>query len=327
MTNKKNEINVLVSSAGRRVELIKCFRSDAAELDIKLRIIATDMHPDLSSGCAAADKSYKVSNCSDPVFLSEMLKICREEKVDLLVPTIDTELLVLSEQRQVFFGFGTEIAISSPNVIKMARDKYKTFQFLTRCNVPCPRTFLMADFSPEQEKSCFPVILKPRGGSSSKGLIRVSSTEDFPILDNPQDYIVQEIFEGEEYTVNLFFDNVGDLITSIPHLRIETRAGEVSKGCTKRVKQFEQISQTIAASLNGFRGVLCYQAIVKPSGETGVFEINARFGGGYPLAHHAGGKFSKWLLEEVSGRISTASKNWKADVQMLRYDAAFFEST
>jgi len=55
-----------------------------------------------------------------------------------------------------------------------------------------------------------------------------------------------------------------------------------------------------------------------------VFEINARFGGGFPLAHRAGARFSRWLLEDVLGLQSSAQNNWQEDLVMLRYDAAIF---
>jgi carbamoyl-phosphate synthase large subunit len=57
-----------------------------------------------------------------------------------------------------------------------------------------------------------------------------------------------------------------------------------------------------------------------------VFEINARFGGGYPLAHQAGATFSQWLLEEVAGLPATANDRWQDGVLMLRYDSAVFSS-
>jgi carbamoyl-phosphate synthase large subunit len=55
-----------------------------------------------------------------------------------------------------------------------------------------------------------------------------------------------------------------------------------------------------------------------------VFEINARFGGGYPLAHHAGATFARWLLEEAVGLEPTCHNDWRDGVRMLRYDAALF---
>ena len=63
---------------------------------------------------------------------------------------------------------------------------------------------------------------------------------------------------------------------------------------------------------------------MRPDGSAGIFEVNARFGGGYPLAHEAGAHFTQWLLEEVAGLPSTASARWEEGGLLLRYDAAFF---
>jgi carbamoyl-phosphate synthase large subunit len=84
------------------------------------------------------------------------------------------------------------------------------------------------------------------------------------------------------------------------------------------------LSDQLASVLPGSRGALCFQAIVNDSGEAAIFEVNARFGGGYPLAHRAGGAFSKWLLEEALGRACSATNDWLDRLMMLRYDAALF---
>jgi carbamoyl-phosphate synthase large subunit len=55
-----------------------------------------------------------------------------------------------------------------------------------------------------------------------------------------------------------------------------------------------------------------------------VIEINARYGGGYPLAWAAGARYPVWFLEEVLGLPSTAHDDWTADLVMLRYDEAIF---
>jgi carbamoyl-phosphate synthase large subunit len=83
-------------------------------------------------------------------------------------------------------------------------------------------------------------------------------------------------------------------------------------------------AKKLAQVLPGATGPLCFQAVIMGSGEMAVFEINARFGGGYPLAHRAGARFSQWLLEEACGLPCTANDDWKEGVVMLRYDAAVF---
>jgi carbamoyl-phosphate synthase large subunit len=136
--------------------------------------------------------------------------------------------------------------------------------------------------------------------------------------------IVQALLRGEEWTVNLYVDDAGRLRAVIPHRRIKVRAGEVEKAVTRRAHRLIEIGERIAACLSGARGVLCYQAMVAPDGTAHVFEINARFGGGYPLADHAGAAFARWLMEARLGLPSTAGNDWTEGVTMLRYDAAVF---
>src|SRR5262249_22467237 len=156
------------------------------------------------------------------------------------------------------------------------------------------------------------VILKRVDGSSSIGIRVCPDLQAMLNSDLPPDiYMVQEFRTGAEYTVNLFFDRSA-LMCAIPHLRCETRAGEVSKGVTRRLGSLTTIARRLGEALKGDAfGALCFQAIVGETGDVAVFEINARFGGGYPLAHHAGATFTKWLLEMALERPSSAHDNWR----------------
>ena len=168
----------------------------------------------------------------------------------------------------------------------------------------------------------WPVIAKPNHGSASVGIICPRSPGELLALD--ADLIVQELLRGLEYTVNMFFDQSGRLRCAVPHQRIEVRSGEVSKGRTERLPQLMAAARTIADILPDGRGPICFQAIIPDEGGYSVFEINARFGGGYPLAHRAGARFSQWLLEEITGLPSSAGDSWCEGVIMLRYDEAIF---
>jgi carbamoyl-phosphate synthase large subunit len=136
---------------------------------------------------------------------------------------------------------------------------------------------------------------------------------------------VQERLAGPEYTVNMYIDRRGRLLAAIPHLRLEVRDGEVSKGRTERQEDLLSAAEKISLAFSriGAFGPLCFQAIVTPEGPS-VFEINARFGGGFPLTHKAGGRFTSWVLEEALGREPAPERNWREGLLMLRYDGAVF---
>ena len=60
------------------------------------------------------------------------------------------------------------------------------------------------------------------------------------------------------------------------------------------------------------------------AGHITVFEINARFGGGYPICDQAGGTFAKWILQKLAGQRPSYNDQWIEGVRMLRYDDAIF---
>ena len=314
---------VLISSAGRRVELMRCFRADAARLGMRLELMASDMNPTWSAACQESDACYRVPSCHAPDFLDRLLDICARHEVDLLVPTIDPEVELLSRSAATFRAQGTDIAISSPAVVALARDKLQTAQFLRAQGIPVPRTLLPDEVVAASNWS-WPAIVKPRSGSSSAGVQTIDSPAAFKAALPLAGYIAQELLEGQEYTVNLFFDPTGALRCAVPHLRYEVRAGEVSKGMTCRLEQLDAISRRLGQALSGARGALCFQAMVDSRDRAAVFEINARFGGGFPLAHRAGARFTQWLLEEMAGLPPSYSNAWRDRIKMLRYDAAVF---
>jgi len=316
--------NILISSAGRRNQLIECFRQDAQALGLDLRVLAADIDPPLSPACNASDGAIKVLRCTEPQFIDQIRQVCEREKVGLVVPTIDTELIPYAENMARFLGIGTRVLVSDPTTVMLARDKLGTARVLAAKGIWTPKTLWWRELKAEPQRVRWPVIVKPNGGSASQRIRHLADpSEGWSLADAP-DLIAQEEIKGPEYTVNMFISQDGSLQAVVPHRRIEVRSGEVSKAQTERHTELQSIAEIIAATLPGARGPLCFQAIHAEDGRWTVFEINARFGGGYPLAHHAGAHFTRWILEELLGVESTANNNWRDGAMMLRYDSAIF---
>ncbi len=320
-------LNLLVTSAGRRCELMDCFRSDANQLGIDLRIFAADLNPQMSPASHHADQAFMVGRCTHENYPHQILELCRANHITLVVPTIDTELQIFADHIVEFQQAGVHVVVSSSAAVRACRDKAETSRILAQAGVPVPRTVLLSEFDPQTFAPHAPLILKPIGGSSSVGIERLSSSAKIPSKPNPQAWILQDYIDGEEFTVNVFVNAQGQLVSAIPHLRQEIRAGEVSKGTTQAIPALQDMATRIAAALPGLRGPFCFQAKRDVSGAFYVFEINARFGGGFPLAHRAGGQFSRWLIEAHFGLPSTETSNWQAGWTFLRYDqAVYFQS-
>ena len=315
-------LSVLVSSAGRRVELIHCLRQSADALGVETTVLATDMSPGWSSACQAADRHFAVPRCTDEGFIPSMLRLVSEHGIGLIVPTIDTELPVLAAHAPSFHHVGCRIAISSISAVSVARDKWLTAQTLRANAIPVP---VSMPWNTRGDVTGLPVpaILKPTAGSCSKGIVLVDDWSAFDTARIGDGYIVQERLIGAEYTVNCFSDVQGHLLAAIPHRRWEVRSGEVSKAEISHHPALEEAAARINQAVPGLYGAWCFQAIDTGT-RIGIFEINARFGGGYPAAHRAGGHFTRWLLEDTLGLPNTPMPAWRAGIRMLRYDAAVF---
>ena len=319
-----HSLKLLVSSAGRRVELIQCFRNSASEMGVPLHVVACDAAPEMSSACRIADSSFKVPPCDHAEFMETVADAARREEIHLVVPTIDPELLPYAIAARDFERDGTRVHVSDVSVIDVARDKLETMRVLGEAGVPVPRTADLDDVRKAPRDWLGPLFLKPKGGSASRLISIVNRADDLPDEES-EPMIVQEYLDGPEFTVNMFIDQTGTLKCVVAHRRLRIRAGEVEKGRTERHPALGEIARQIAQALPAARGALCFQVIEDKHKGPKVIEINARFGGGYPLVHHAGAPFTRWLIEEVSGRPGTAHDDWREGVLMLRYDAAVFE--
>jgi carbamoyl-phosphate synthase large subunit len=288
--------NVLLSSAGRRVALLEEFRAALQQVGGNGQVFATDVTP-LSSAFQRADAGFLVPSCRDEAFVPAMLRICEEHRVALMVPTIDTELAVLANARDAFAAIGTTVAVSGPQTIALSSDKVLTNGWLLANDLPTVRQSTPAGVLADPSPWVFPVIAKPRSGSSSIGLRIVSSPDGLADLVADPEYMVEELARGEEHTVDVLVGRSGAVRDVVVRRRLEVRGGEVSKGITVRDLDVIAVVTELCAALPDAYGVLTVQLFVDPdTREMKVIEINPRFGGGFPLSWEAGARFPQWLL-------------------------------
>jgi carbamoyl-phosphate synthase large subunit len=315
--------NVLVSSAGRRVELLRSFRAALAGLDVDGKVLATDRSW-FASAFHDADLGVVVPDCLSPQFIPTMLELCSAHGVGLVIPTIDTELPVLAAHRDEFAAIGTIVAVSGPRTIAVAEDKVATGNWFADHQIPTVEMAAANDVVEGVVAWDFPAISKYRRGSASIGIALVQDRRELLALPGLGERIVQSIAPGDEYTVDVLVSRSGDVVCAVPRKRLEVRAGEVSKSLTVRHRALIDLVTRLVTELPDAFGVLNIQCIVSGD-EIRVIEINARFGGGFPLSLQAGADFPRWLVEEHLGLPSSVDADgWVDDLVMLRYDAAVF---
>jgi carbamoyl-phosphate synthase large subunit len=330
-------LTVLVSSAGRRVELLRSFRRAVSGLTPGGRVLAIDSSW-YSSAFHEADEGFLVPRITDADHVPTLLDICERHGVDLVVPTTDREWPVWSEAVPAFAAVGTTVAVSSPEVLAIASDKRRTHEWLTANGFPTVRQCRPAEALADPAAWPLPLMAKPRFGSASEGVGLVRDARELELIaerdaggstladGRPGDLLVETVASGIEHTVDVLVDRSGLCLCAVPRRRLEVRGGEVSKGVTVRSPELIDLAHGLAKALPGPYGVLNFQVFAdETSGELAVIEINPRFGGGFPLSDAAGADYPRWLLEDLLGLPSTADADgWRDGLVMLRYDAAVF---
>ena len=294
-----SEISILFTGVGRRIELLQAFRNAALVLDKKLKIYGADM-TGTAPALAYCDYVRRVVAMKDERYIDNLLDICKRDKIDLLIPTIDTDLLVLAKNKSRFEEAGTRVMISEPDKISICRDKNKTFQFFVDCGLKAPMP--VNDWL--EYRGAFPAFIKPKDGSSSIDAFKVNNKDDLRLYATQvQDYIVQPFIEGKEYTIDVFCDWEGNPISVVPRERIQVRAGEVLK---TKITMDQVMIDEVNALCKAFNpcGALTVQLIRDhETGEDYFIEINPRFGGGAPLSMKAGARSAESVLKLLCGEL------------------------
>lgn len=309
--------NVLILSAGRRVELINLFKQAANELDIRSNIVAGDCS-EHAPAIYFADKRYMLPRISASNYIDEIIDVCKKESIKLVVPTIDTDLLILSQQKnRIYEESGAIVLISSTEVISTCRDKILSQQYLEKKGFLVPKLYSLDGLN--KDALSYPLFIKPKSGSSSEGTFKVNNRDELDLyLNVVKDPMLQDYMEGEEYTVDVFLDFSSNIVTVVPRLRMEVRTGEISKG--KVVKDPDIINDVIRL-----------MSVLKPIGHITVqlmktkkgieyIEINPRFGGGAPMSIHAGANSCENLYRLLMDEKIEYNENYKDQLVFLRYD-------
>lgn len=314
--------NILITSAGKRVALVKAFKETIGRFFPESKVYVSEMNPVMAPAAYASDGSFSVPRVTSEDYIGIIQEICRKFDIGLVVPTIDTELAVLAANKELFETNDTHLCVSDYDFIMMCRDKRNTGAFFEEKGIRVPAS--IDKYNPR-----FPMFAKPYDGSLSSNLHYIKTADDLTaeVLEDPKLIFMEYIDKTkyQEYTVDMYFGRDYRLKMAVPRERIEIRAGEINKGRT--VKQFlEPYVHKHLNYIEGCEGCICGQFFYdKESNDVIGIEINPRFGGGYPLSYAAGANYPELLVREYFlNEDIDYSDNWIDGMLMLRYDDAIF---
>jgi carbamoyl-phosphate synthase large subunit len=314
-----NEINILILSAGRRVELVQCFQKAAKKLNVKSNIVAGDCS-NTAPALYFADRTYNLPSIFEPNYIDAIIDACIQENISLVVPTIDTDLLLLAENKSfIEEKTNAKVLISDYKVIEKCRDKINTQKYLEENGFGIPKMYTDEEIRNGDLK--FPLFIKPKSGSSSINIFKVKNHSELNIYkDIVNDPIIQDFMEGEEFTVDVFLDFDSNIISIVPRLRIATRSGEISKG---KIIRDREIIDDVTKLMNVLKpiGHITVQ-LMKTEKGVEYIEINPRFGGGAPMSIMSGADSCENLFRLLMGEKLEYNEKYKDNLTFLRFDSS-----
>jgi len=315
-------MNVLVTCAGRRTSLVRLFM-EAVHPQGGL-VFAGDASS-LAPALAIADRPLRFPFVTSERYLDALAAHVQENRIRLVVPTIDTELALLCEGQARIEALGARVAISLPSFVELSADKWLTHLAFSAQGIDVPTTWLPEEFDASQAPE--ELFIKPRFGSASRDIHAVTRLDVATVLGSVDLPVVQERMTGPEITIDALFSlDDGVPLHYVPRLRIRTLGGESIQGRTiddAELKSWLARLMAVAQEL-GARGPVTFQAFLSSRGPV-LLEVNPRFGGGFPLADAAGGHYPAWLLDMVQGRaVRPSLGQYRRGLFMTRYSVEHF---
>lgn len=310
--------NILITSAGKRVVLVKTFQKTLQEMDLDAKVYTVDLKPEMAPAGYVSEECIRVPRCTSDDYMDVLLQICIDKQIGVVIPTIDTELKVLSENRVRFLEQGIQIVISDTAFITTCRDKRLTDSLFHELGIPTPKIM-------DKDHVTFPLFAKPYDGSLSANTHLVHDQEELTkdILNDPKMLLMEYVNtkEYKEFTVDMYYGQDGQVKGIVPRERIEIRAGEINKGITRKNMIVGFLKQRMG-TLQGVRGCICLQLFYRLSDhDIKGIEINPRFGGGFPLTYYAKANYAEYIIREyLLGETIDYSEDWLDRTLMLRYD-------
>lgn len=303
---KMTDLNVLVLSVGRRVELVKYLRKTLMRRSISFGIFGADAS-NLAPALYECDAKIILPKISENHYFETLIKTVNHHGIQIIIPTIDTELKFLAlNKSKIESRTNAKVIVSDIKTIETFQNKLKTALFLEENEILSPN---LLNYSNRKQFE-YPVFIKPSEGSSSINALKINDQSElerwFETIEDP---IIQRFVNGKEYSVDAYIDQNNNLVSESHRCRIKTRAGEILIGKVLFIDKIHEIIVELLLKISLF-GPITFQ-FIEENGQFYLIEVNARLGGGVPMSLESGIDILGNLIDEYLNNqlIKTNSKN------------------
>ena len=291
-----------------------------------VRVIGVDMEAEVV-GRFLVDKFFRVPAPEDRTYLDELLRICRQESVAIVLPQTTREIARLSQCKGLLEREGFRVMTSEAPAIEIANNKWTLIQKFIELGLPRPKVelsrsedelvSLVRDFG---YPNC-PVVVKPPVSNGMRG-VRILQSEPWDVRrflsEKPlgleisleellrilrrgapwPELLVMEYLPGPEYTVDAFIGS--KLSIALPRLRQSVRSGITFRSRSEFREDLSSYTLRAARHI-GLRYAFGFQFKLDDAGIPKVLESNPRIQGTMVASVFSGANVTWYGIKELLG--------------------------
>lgn len=252
-------------------------------------------------------------------FAEALLGWCRSAGIDVVVPTVDQELLPLARARQAFAAAGIVLVLGDAMPLERCLDKWRLYVTCAD-RLPMPRTALLHDDLDVQaimHAWAAPLVVKPRRGSGSRGFRVITDVGQLADVPHDGSHLVQEHLPGAEHSIDVLASPAGLVGAVVPRARLKVDSGIAVAARTVDDPALVELGRLAVRTL-GLGWVANVQVRADRDGRPRLLEVNPRFPGSMALTIAAGVDMPRVALAMALGAPMPAIGPVR-EVAMVRY--------
>lgn len=313
-----DNINIMMLGGARRVSMAELLKRSGERIGREVNIVSYELLEQVP--IALVGKVVVGLRWSDPKVVADIARVAKDNDIDIILPFVDGAIEIASKVKDLLPD--VFIPVGDFEVNRIMFDKVEAAKAFEKAALPIPTTYTAINAE-------VPAIAKPRHGSASRGIKIFHTLDELMHLENFGDYLVQEFIENkEEYTVDCYVSQQGEILTVVPRCRLEVMGGEVTRTITCRNATLDRLSRQVIDAFS-LRGPVTLQFLHDLDRDRYLLmEVNPRLGGGVVCSIYAGAPIADYILDESLGVPLSPCNDWAYNTLLARYmkDAIFYEN-
>lgn len=324
--------------------ILQCLKADS-----RLDIFLADANPD-AVGRYLHPQFLNWPVAADPAFGEKVLEICRQNRIDVLMPLVTLELPLLAAIADKLQKQGTKVLVSPADGLDTVNDKGKLYRHAASNGLNLPDWKIATnetewnsamDYFAEKGQ---PFTVKPCVSNGSRGFRIVSedasafhrffsekpsqvyiSVKEIKALFAEQTFppmLVTDYLPGPEYSVDVLVWE-GKIKSMVPRVRTRMNQGISVAGTIDR---FPEVTKYCKALIDGLPliGNIGVQVKEDENGKPALLEINPRVQGTISAGLGAGVNLPLWAVQLALGETpAMVEPKWGTHFQRIWHEVFY----